>query len=99
QNNPFPAYYSYTAPEPADLREQALRPQTAEWTAQGNGSLAILRYEDVRTSPDPKATLLEFLQSAFEAGASLAHWDLADTATRWCPVPANRLARLSRSAS
>lgn len=87
RNNPFPAYYSYTAPEPADLREQPLYPPTAAWVPFGNGSLAILRYEDVRSSIDPEATLLEFLQSAFEAGASLAGWDLADTATQWCPVP------------
>jgi hypothetical protein len=29
------------------------------------------------------------------AGASLAGWDLADTATQWCPVPSDRLTRLS----
>lgn len=98
RNNPFPAYYSYTAPEPAELRDQALRPPTAEWLAQANGSLAVLRYEDVRSAPDPRAALLDFLQSAFEAGASLAGWDLADTATHWCPVPTDRLARLTATA-
>jgi hypothetical protein len=95
RTNPFPAYYSYTAPEPPGLREQALSPPRAEWVPRANGSLAILRYEDVRSSLDPKATLLEFLQSGFEAGASLAGWDLADTATQWCPVPSERLVRLS----
>jgi hypothetical protein len=97
QNMPFPAYYSYTAPEPAALTQQKLRPRQAEWTPLGNGSLAILRYEDVRSAADPKATLHEFLQSAFEAGASLAGWDLVDTATGWCPVPADRLSRLSQT--
>ncbi|MGH9186837.1 MAG: DUF5996 family protein [Acidimicrobiales bacterium] len=63
-----------------------MRPPTAGWVPQAHGSLAILRFDDVRSSPDPKA-LLEFLQSAFEAGASLAGWDQADTATQWCPVP------------
>jgi hypothetical protein len=95
QTSPFPAYYSYTLPEPPELREQPLRPETAEWVTQANGSLAIFRYEDARNSPDPKAALLEFLQSAFEAGGSLAGWDLADTATPWCPVPSDRLAQLS----
>jgi hypothetical protein len=98
RTNPFPAYYSYTAPEPPELRERALRPQTAEWLTQANGSLAILRYEDARSSLDPKAALLEFLQGAFEAGASLAGWDLAGTATQWCPVPSDRLAQLSVAA-
>jgi hypothetical protein len=99
QNNPFPAYYSYTLPEPPELRHQVLRPKTAEWRAQPPGFLAILRYEDVRSSLDPKTMLLEFLESAFEAGASLAGWDLADTATQWCPVPTDRLVGLSGAES
>lgn len=96
KNNPFPAYYSYTAPEPQELPNMPLRPAEASWAAQATGSLAILRYDDVTSAPDPKSTLLDFLQSAYEAGASLAGWDLADTATRWCPVPVDRLTRLSR---
>jgi hypothetical protein len=99
QHNPFPAYYSYTAPEPPELSRQDLRPATAAWEPQANGSLAILRYDDVRSAADPRAALLEFLQSAFEAGASLAGWDLADTATQWCPVPPDRLSRLSQRPS
>ena len=84
---PYPAYYSYTSPEPPGLREQPLRPPAAEWTPQASGSsLAILRYDEVRAAEDPRSTLLDFLQSAFEAGASLAGWDLLETATRWCPV-------------
>jgi hypothetical protein len=93
--NPFPAYYSYTAPEPASLAQQVLLPPQATWEAQANGSLAILRYDDVRNAQDPKAALLDFFQSAYEAGASLAGWDLADTATHWCPTPPERLSRLS----
>jgi hypothetical protein len=88
RTNPFPAYYSYTAPEPAGLPQQVLRPPQAEWAPQASGSLAVLRYDDVRRAADPKTTLLEFLQSAYEAGASLAGWDLAGTATPWCPAPA-----------
>jgi hypothetical protein len=87
----YPAYYSYTAPEPPGLTAQPLRPGSAKWVAQGNsGSLAILPYDEVRTAADPRSTLLDFLQSAYEAGASLAGWDLADTATQWCPVPMDR---------
>ena len=95
QHNSYPAYYSYTAPEPAGLTEQQLRPATAEWQTQANGSLAILPYDAVRTADDPRAALLGFLQSAYEAGASLAGWDLLDTATQWCPVPTERLTRLA----
>ena len=42
QRYPYPAYYSYTSPEPAGLTKQPLRPATAEWSPQANGSLAIL---------------------------------------------------------
>jgi hypothetical protein len=70
QNIREPTYYSYTAPEPNGLRETALRPEAAHW---GEG-LALLPYEAVRTAHDPRATLLEFLQSAYDAGSELAGW-------------------------
>jgi hypothetical protein len=81
----FPAYYSYTAPEPAGLRDQPLRPAAGRWVEQRGGSLAVLPYDDVRSAGDPRNTLLEFLQSSYEAGASLGGWDLEDTRTDWCP--------------
>jgi hypothetical protein len=37
----------------------------------------ILLYEDVRQTTTPDDVLLEFLQSTYEAGATLAHWDRA----------------------
>lgn len=85
QNIREPSYYSYTAPEPADLRDRPLSPETARWTDAGTGSLALLPYEDVRTSADPKATLLDFLQSAYEAGADAAGWDRDELLSSWCP--------------
>jgi hypothetical protein len=81
-----PTYYSYTVPEPPNLRLRPLRPGEAFWADQGAGSLARLPYEAVRTAADPKATLLEFLESAYRAGAGEAGWDLADLSSSWCPV-------------
>jgi hypothetical protein len=78
---PFPAFYSYTAPEPAGLRERPLLPAAAEWQDTGSGSLAVLPYDVVRTTPDPAATLMEFLQSAYRAGATTAGWDIEGFAT------------------
>ena len=69
------AYYSYTAPEPDGLRDQPLA--AGEWIQYGPGSLAVLPYERVRTAPDPRTTLLAFLQSAYEAGSRLGRWDTA----------------------
>jgi Family of unknown function (DUF5996) len=80
-----PSYYSYTAPEPPELRFQPLRPEEARWTEFGSGSLALLPYEDVRSATDPRATLLAFLESAYRAGAGLAGWDIDDLMSSWCP--------------
>jgi len=35
----------------------------------------LLLYDDVRNASDPDAALTEFLQTTYEAGANLAHWD------------------------
>ena len=79
------AYYSYTAPEPDGLRDQPL--SAGRWIESGPGSLAVLPYEAVRTAPDPRTTLLAFLQSAYEAGARLAGWDTTGFESAWCPTP------------
>jgi hypothetical protein len=34
-------------------------------------------YDDVRNADSPKNALVEFLQSTYEAGAILGHWDRA----------------------
>jgi Family of unknown function (DUF5996) len=89
------AFYSYTAPEPDGLRDQAL--WSGEWIPSGNGSLAVLPYESVRTAADPRAFLLTFFQSAYEAGARTAGWDTSDFESTWCPTP-EQLRELRRAA-
>jgi len=74
---PYPAFYSYTAPEPAGLRDQPLGVEAAEWQDTGNGSLAVLAYDAVREARDPDATLLAFFAAAYRAGATAAGWDVA----------------------
>jgi hypothetical protein len=76
QNFPEPAFYSYTAPEPDGLASEPLRPETASWTESRGSHLAVLRYDQVRTVPDPRATVLEFYESAYHAGARRAGWDI-----------------------
>jgi Family of unknown function (DUF5996) len=73
---PEPAFYSYTTPEPAGLAGEPLRPAAAEWIAQPNSHLAVLRYDDARAETDPRATVLDFYDSAYQAGARLAGWDV-----------------------
>ena len=82
----MPAFYSYTAPEPAGLAEQPLRPEAASWQQPfGSSHLALLPYAEVRHSSDPRGTLLDFLQSAYEAGAATAGWDADGLRSSWCP--------------
>jgi hypothetical protein len=71
---PEPAFYSYTAPEPKGLNEEIIRPTDAGWKQQNGSSMALYRYEDFRRSADPRRTLLDFLQSTYEAGAKRANW-------------------------
>lgn len=68
-----PAFYSYAAPEPPGFAQKPIRPQAAYYHPQMKEFL--LMYDDVRTAPDPKATLLEFLQSTYEAAADAGKWD------------------------
>ena len=67
------AFYSYTAPEPNGFRDWAVRPEAAHYDAQ-LGEF-ILMYDDVRSAKSPAATLLEFCQSTYEAGATLGKWN------------------------
>jgi Family of unknown function (DUF5996) len=71
---PAPAFYSYTAPEPADLAERTLRPSAARWSPSRGSHLAVLMYDDVRAAADPWQTALDFFDSAYRAGADLAGW-------------------------
>ncbi|MBA2714818.1 MAG: hypothetical protein H0U55_14835 [Rubrobacteraceae bacterium] len=74
-----PAFYSYTAPEPEGLTGQPLRPGSVSWAPEGG--TALLMYEDVRKSDSPRETLLDFLESAYQAGAKAAGWDIEDFRT------------------
>jgi hypothetical protein len=73
---PEPAFYAYTAPEPPGLASEPLRPPAAWWDARDGSHLAVLRYDDARDHPDPRAAVLDFYESAYQAGARLAGWDI-----------------------
>ena len=70
-----PAFYSYTAPEPAGFKTYGVRPRAARY----DSSLGefLLMYDDIRGAASPANELMEFLQSTYEAGANLAQWDRA----------------------
>lgn len=77
-NVPAPAFYSYTAPEPAGLADRPLSPSSAKWQESNGAHLALLMYDDVRDMPDAPDTVLEFLESAYRAGAHCANWNIEE---------------------
>jgi hypothetical protein len=69
------AFYCYAAPTPQAFAEQKVRPAAAFYDQQLGEFL--LMHEDARRAGSPTSAVLEFLQSTYEAGATLAKWDRA----------------------
>ena len=69
----YPAFYCYAYPQPEGFRTAKVRPAAA-FFAEALGEF-ILPYDAMRTAADPDQSLLEFLQSTYEAAANAAKWD------------------------
>jgi Family of unknown function (DUF5996) len=68
----FPAFYSYAYPGPDGFANASVAPQSAYFdTALGE---FILPYDAVRKADDPDATLMQFLQTTYDAAARLGEW-------------------------
>jgi uncharacterized protein DUF5996 len=70
---PHAAFYSYAYPEPAGFSRARVRPGEAFYSTDLREF--ILAYDVVRDSKSPDDTLLEFLQTTYEAAADLAQWE------------------------
>ena len=72
---PYPMFYSYAYPTPEGFADAVVAPEAAAW----NTDLGefVLPYEDVRNSDDPEQTLMDFLQTTYDAAARCADWDVA----------------------
>lgn len=68
-----PAFYSYAAPEPTGFAQSRVRPKAAYYHPQMKEF--VLMYDDVRNTADPKAVLMEFLESTYESAADAGNWD------------------------
>lgn len=70
---PEAAFYCYLYPEPEGYKKTKLQPEEAYY----NTTLGefILPYSSVQQSEYPEKKLLQFLNSAYNAGAVLAKWD------------------------
>ncbi len=68
------AFYAYAYPSPENIESQKLFPSSAKWDLSSGSPMAILMYDDLIQLENPKAELMNFLQSTYNAGASLAGW-------------------------
>jgi hypothetical protein len=66
-------FYSYTVPAPAGFEAQPVRPEAASFSATFKEF--VLPYDDVRRAADPAKAILDFAESAYDAGSTLAGWD------------------------
>ena len=79
-----PAFFAYTYPEPPGCPDATIRPDAGFY--HPDLSEFILPYDEVRLSPSPDQMILDFFQSTYEVGATLAGWDRA-TLERPDPLP------------
>lgn len=70
---PYPAFYSYAYPEPPGFKGARVRPEGAFYSEAMREF--FLPYDQVRQAESPDDMLLEFLQSTYEAAATLGGWD------------------------
>ena len=71
-----PAFYSYTSPQPPGFKDATIRPAKTFYNPEWNTFNYL--YDDMRAAADPEHTLLEFLQSTYEAGATLGAWNRSE---------------------
>lgn len=67
------AFYAYAYPTPEGFNKYPVQPKAAYF--HDKLGEFILPYEAVRTAENPDETLLSFLQTTYEAAATLAKWD------------------------
>lgn len=76
-----PAFYAHAAPEPEGFSNQAILPEKAFYHPQLKEFL--LMYDDLRQAISPRAELLDFLQSTYEAGANTGDWNRKELEKAW----------------
>jgi hypothetical protein len=67
------AYYSYAAPEPPGFADYKVQPARAFYHPELHEYL--LMYDDVRRVSLPTEFLMRFLQTTYDAAATLGKWD------------------------
>jgi uncharacterized protein DUF5996 len=81
----YPAFYAYAYPEPSGYPTAPVKPAEAFYSADLREF--ILPYDAVRNAARPDATLLDFLQTTYDAAANLGKWDRAALERTSVPGP------------
>jgi hypothetical protein len=68
------AFYAYAHPAPESFARMTVAAPGARWEA-ALGEF-VLDWDDVRASPDPHATAVEFARSVFRHACTVCEWDL-----------------------
>lgn len=86
-NAPQAAFYGYLVPRPPGCETAPMEPANAGWVEEMG--MWLLPYDAVRESPDPRRTLLGFLNSVYALALDLGAWD-AQAHEYELPTPAPR---------
>ncbi|KAA9332897.1 hypothetical protein F0P94_12260 [Adhaeribacter soli] len=73
-----PAFFAYPYPLPPGIEKEPLLPASAVWKESNGSPMAFLSYENLLKEPAPKQALLDFLESAYQAGAKLSGWPVEE---------------------
>lgn len=70
---PTAVFYSYIYPNHVEFRKEKIQPDAAYWSDEMGEFM--LNYDQIQSSANPTETLLNFLQSAYEAACKVSNWD------------------------
>jgi len=82
---PAPAFYGYLVPRPPDCEAAPIAPQSAGWVEEMGEWL--MPYEDVRTCPDPRQAVHDFLDAVYRVATTLGGWEAASHEYARPPAP------------
>ena len=86
-SSPNPVFYAYINPKPDECELAPINPASAAWIEQMGEW--VLPYDEALASGDPKAAVLDFLDSVYSIAGSHGGWDL-DSFTYTPPAPPQR---------
>lgn len=70
-----PGFFAYVVPRPPGCETAAIAPHYAGWVEEMGEWL--MPYDEVRSCPDPRRAILDFLGGVYDVATSLGGWDAA----------------------